>query len=340
MRVLVTGGAGYLGSVLCLTLLQRGHSVKVLDALLHGGASLLPVAGRRQFQLLAGDIRERALLAHALDGVDAIVHLAAVVGDPACAQDPETAIEVNREASFRLIEAACAHGIRRFIFASTCSNYGRMADTNAFANEDHELRPVSLYAETKVAVEHQLLLSEFGRMCPVVYRFATLYGLSPRMRFDLTVNQFTMEMLTKKELTVFGEQFWRPYVHVRDAAEAIARGLQAPAESVSREVFNIGSTAENYRKIDIIALVQERLRSKAKISVVRKAEDPRDYRVSFEKVKQVLGFDPVYRVSEGIDELILALEHNIIDPAARTYYNVPCVESLKVAREAERYAAA
>jgi nucleoside-diphosphate-sugar epimerase len=126
----------------------------------------------------------------------------------------------------------------------------------------------------------------------------------------------------QEQLTVFGEQFWRPYVHVRDAAQAIVDGLQAPAESIYREVFNIGNTAENYRKIDIIAMIQERLRSKAEIDIVTKAEDPRDYRVSFEKARRVLGFEPLYRVQDGIDELIVALENGIIDPTAETYHSV------------------
>jgi nucleoside-diphosphate-sugar epimerase len=320
MRVVVTGGAGYLGSVLCAKLLEAGYSVRVLDSLLYGGASLLPVAGHQSFQLCREDIRD-ADLSDLLDGAEAVVHLAAVVGDPACARDPELAVEVNREASLRLIDAARARGVSRFIFASTCSNYGRMADTSVFAEEDHELRPVSLYAETKVAVERRLLSAELGEMCPLVFRFATLYGLSPRMRFDLTVNQFTMEMFVKRRLTVFGEQFWRPYVHVRDAAHAILIGLRAPAQAVNRQVFNIGSTSENYRKMDIVTLIQGRLRSKAKVDFVAKAEDPRDYRVSFAKAQRILDFCPTYTVPKGIDEIIRALEHRIVDPSATTSYN-------------------
>jgi nucleoside-diphosphate-sugar epimerase len=329
MRVVVTGGAGYLGSVLSLKLLEAGYSVRVLDSLLYGGAPLLPVAGHQNFQLFKGDIRDAELLSDVLDRADAVVHLAAVVGDPACARDPDLAVDVNREASLRLIDAARAHGVSRFIFASTCSNYGRMADTTALAEEDHELRPVSLYAETKVAVESRVLSAELGEMCPLVYRFATLYGLSPRMRFDLTVNQFTMEMLTQRKLIVFGEQFWRPYVHVRDAAQAIIDGLRAPAQAVSRQVFNIGSTTENYRKIDIIRLIQERLRSKAKVELVARAEDPRDYRVSFAKAQRILGLCPIYDVPNGIEEIILALEHGMVDPGATTSTNTaepPTVE--------------
>ena len=338
MHVVVTGGAGYLGSVLCLKLLEAGHTVSVLDHLAYGGASLLPLAGRRGFQLVVGDTRDNAAVSRILDGAEAVVHLAAIVGDPACARDPDIAIAVNREASLKLMDAARDRGIKRLIFASTCSNYGRMIDTTVLAEESHELRPVSLYAETKVAVEQHLLSMDPGEMCPVVYRFATLYGLSPRMRFDLTVNQFTMEMLTRKQLTVFGEQFWRPYVHVRDAAQAILLGLQAPAATVRGQVFNIGSTDENYRKLDIIEMVQKQLRSKAAISVVAVAEDPRDYRVSFAKVQRVLGFNPLYSVRDGIEEIMFALEHGIVNPAAEASYNVPVAAPPPSTRNTRKHA--
>jgi nucleoside-diphosphate-sugar epimerase len=326
MLIVVTGGAGYLGSVLCAKLLAAGYSVRVLDSLLYGGAPLLSVIGHHGFRLCQKDIRN-AELSDLLDGADAVVHLAAVVGDPACARDPRRAAEVNLRASLRLIEAAARQGVKRFIFASTCSNYGRMPDTSVLAEEDHELRPVSLYAEMKVAVERQLLSAELGDMCALVFRFATLYGLSPRMRFDLTVNQFTMEMFVQGKLTVFGEQFWRPYVHVRDAARAIFDALGASTQKVKRQVFNIGSTAENYRKIDIVRLIQERLSSPANVDFVAKAEDPRDYRVSFAKAQRVLGFSPVYTVSTGIDEIICALSHGIVDPSAPTSYNVEMKEA-------------
>jgi nucleoside-diphosphate-sugar epimerase len=179
------------------------------------------------------------------------------------------------------------------------------------ATEEHELRPVSLYAETKVAVERELLSGRFAALCPTVLRFATLYGLSPRMRFDLTVNQFAAEMQTARKLTVFGEQFWRPYVHVRDAAEAIQRCLEAAGGAVNGQVFNVGATSQNFRKSDIVALVQQRLRAPAEITRVAKAEDPRDYRVAFDKIAATLGFAPRNTVESGIDEVVSAFETGI-----------------------------
>ena len=311
MQVLVTGGGGYLGSVLCLELLRGGHSVRVLDSLAFGGQGLLPSLGHEGFRFVPGDVCDAACAARALEGVDAVVHLAAVVGDPACAADPERAMAVNRDASLALLGLAAQAGVSRLVFASTCSNYGKMADTSVLATEASALRPVSLYAETKVAVETELLSGRHAGVGPTVLRFATLYGLSPSMRFDLTVNQFAAEMQVEGRLTVFGEQFWRPYVHVADAARAVAACLGAEAAAVSGEVFNVGATSQNFRKSDIIEMVQRRLRRPAAVTRVATAEDPRDYRVSFDKAAGVLGFLPRGTVASGIDEVVSAFEAGI-----------------------------
>ena len=175
-------------------------------------------------------------------GCDAVVHLAAIVGNPACARQPDLSRSVNLDSSLTLIEESRKAGVSRFIFASTCSNYGKMSDPTKYVDEDSDLSPVSLYAETKVAVERALLQSSDrgAKWCPTPLRFATVFGVSTRMRFDLTVNEFTMEMLTKKRLVVFGEQFWRPYIHVRDAARGIKLVLEAPATKVARTGIQCG----------------------------------------------------------------------------------------------------
>ena len=290
MNVLITGGAGYVGSTLAPRLLATGHGVRVLDTLLHGGRALLPVWSHPRFEFVRGDVRDRAAVARALDGIDAVVHLAAIVGDPACARQPELAREVNLEASLGLLAEARRRSVSRFVFASTCSNYGKMKDTDSYVDEASELAPVSLYAETKVAVERALLGgSVTNGFCPTVLRFATVYGVSPRMRFDLTVNEFTLEMVGRGKLVVFGEQFWRPYVHVVDAARALATVLDALGSVVRREVFNVGATNQNYRKLDLVDLVRP-YAPDASVEFVQKKEDPRDYRVSFAKVKERLDF--------------------------------------------------
>jgi nucleoside-diphosphate-sugar epimerase len=322
MWTLVTGGAGYLGSVLCERLLRAGHRVRAFDALLHGGRSLLGLAGRDGFEFRRGDVRDAEAVRAALAGMDAVVHLAAIVGDPACAKEPELARGVNLDASLALFEAAREAGVSRFAFASTCSNYGRMVDTSVLATESHELRPVSLYAETKVGVEQALLAAPAEPLAASVLRLSTLYGLSPRMRFDLTVNEFVKELVVHRKLVVFGEQFWRPYVHVVDAARAFEAVLEAPAARVAGQVFNVGDTRENYRKADLLELMAERIPG-ADVQRVHKTEDPRDYRVSFERIRERLGFAVTKRVPDGIEEIATALETGLVgDPSDSTFYNV------------------
>ena len=321
-RVLVTGGAGYIGSILVDELLAQRHDVRVLDSLLHGGVpSLLAVWGNERFEFVRGDVRDPEARARALADVDSVVHLAAIVGDPACAREPGLARDVNVGATRCLLRDAQTAGVRRLVFASTCSNYGKLADPDAYATEDWELSPVSLYAETKVEAELQVLESAQNGLLTCCLRLATVYGASPRMRFDLTVNEFVRDLATDRELVVYGERFWRPYVHVRDVARAIALALAAPAEAVNGKVFNVGRTSENYRKLDLVELLEQRLEDAA-VSFVHKDEDPRDYRVSFEKIGADLGFQTDWTVPRGMDEVLGLLRSGILaDPFADVYRN-------------------
>ena len=312
MNILVTGGAGYIGSALVPLLLSEGHSVRVLDTLLHGGDSLLGVWSHPDFEFIRGDVSDRKTVQDALAGIEAVVHLAAIVGDPACSRQPELARSVNLQASLDLIEISQRVGVRQFIFASTCSNYGKMKDPNQYVDEKSELSPVSLYAETKVAIEQALLKSwKGGDWSPTPLRFATIFGVSARMRFDLTVNEFTMEMLTKKELLVYGEQFWRPYIHVRDAARAIQLVLNSPREAVAGKVFNVGSTEENFQKQQLVEMIRP-YAPDAIVKFVRKEEDPRDYRVSFARITEDLGFHITQKVSDGIEEVANLIRSGVI----------------------------
>ena len=312
MKILVTGGAGYIGSTLVPLLLADGHRVRVLDSLLHGGESLLGVWSHPGFEFVRGDMRVRAKLQSVVAGIEAVVHLAAVVGDPACSRQPDLARAVNLQGSLALIEESQRAGVSRFLFASTCSNYGKMKDANQYVDEESELSPVSLYAETKVAVEKALLQSVCdGRWCPTPMRFATIFGVSTRMRFDLTVNEFTMEMLTKKHLKVFGEQFWRPYVHVRDAARAIELVLNSSAAKVAGGVFNVGATDQNFQKQQLVDMIRP-YAPDADVEFVYKAEDPRDYRVSFTRITDQLGFKITRTVAQGIEEVAHLVRSNVI----------------------------
>jgi nucleoside-diphosphate-sugar epimerase len=310
MNVLVTGGAGYIGSVAVRQLLEGGHTVRVVDALWEGAHGLRGLEQAERFSLFQGDIRSAAVVRKALEGMEAVVHLAAIVGDPACDRDPALTRQVNAEASLQLWDLSRRSGVSRFLFASTCSNYGRMRDPDAWLTEEAELRPLSLYARTKVEVERVLLgpsASEAPPRC--VMRFATVFGLSPRMRFDLTVNEFTRELVLNRRLVIYGEQFWRPYVHVVDAARAIRLILESPSERVRGQAFNVGDTTQNYRKADLVELICARLGEPAQIERVEKIEDPRNYRVSFEKVQRLLGFRITRTVPDGIREMMDAIRH-------------------------------
>jgi nucleoside-diphosphate-sugar epimerase len=301
---LITGGAGYIGMLAAEELAEAGHEVRVLDSFLHGQQAL---AEGLRAELIAGDIRDADARAEALRGADNVVHLAAIVGDPACARDPETAQAVNVDASLALIDDAAAAGVSRFVFASTCSNYGRMDDPTVPITETGVLAPVSLYAEQKVAVEQHLLALDPAPFAITCVRFATVYGVAPRMRFDLTVNEFTRDLWADRRLEVYGEQFWRPYVHVRDAARGIRTVLQAPVESVAGEVFNVGDTRENYRKLDLVELIRKET-DRGEVAFVHRTEDPRDYKVDFTKVADRLGYAITATVPDGIREVMAALE--------------------------------
>lgn len=323
MKVLLTGGAGYLGITAAGALLDAGHEVRILDCLLHGGRPLLAILGRDRLDFRRGDIRDAEAVRDAALGMDAVVHLAAIVGDPACARQREVATEVNLDASSALLAAADRAGVQRFVFASTCSNYGRMSDTSGLADEDHPLAPLSLYAETKVAFERRLLSGEARVPSVTVLRFATLYGLAPRMRFDLTVNEFTMQLATRGALEVYGEQFFRPYVHVRDAARAIALVIDQPRGAAQPSVFNVGDTEENHAKRAVVDLVRAHL-GKGEISFVAQPDDPRSYRVSFARIRERLGFRITRRVPDGIREVAAAVAAGALgDTSDPAFYNVP-----------------
>jgi nucleoside-diphosphate-sugar epimerase len=320
---LVTGGAGYVGAVVVDELLATGRRVRVLDALIHDQSSVASSLSERGADVVRGDLRELDARRASLEGVDAVVHLAAIVGDPACARDPEMSYQVNVEATLGLVADAEAAGVERFVFASTCSNYGRMANPTVPIDEDGELRPVSLYAEQKVQIERMLLSDDLRRVIPTCLRFATVYGVAPRMRFDLTVNEFTRDLWAARRLEVFGEQFWRPYIHVADAGRAVRTVLEAPREQTASEVFNAGRSDENYRKIDIVEEIRRQL-GRGDVGYVHREEDPRDYRVSFERIQHVLGFETTMSVPAGIAELVTALEaEHFGDPFEPRYRNTP-----------------
>ena len=320
---LVTGAAGYIGSVLVRKLLSRGYRVRGMDNLSFGGESLVGVYNDPGFEFMRGDVRSGSDVVKALSGVESVVHLAAIVGDPACAKQPALAEDINWNGAKQLYDRCCeTPGVKRFIFASTCSNYGKMPG-DGYLDESSPLKPVSLYAELKVKFEKYLLESETrADFAPTALRFATVYGLSPRIRFDLTVNEFTRQVAMGKELEIYGEQFWRPYCHVEDLAGGCLYVLESDPAKVRHDVFGVGDTAENYQK-SMLADELLKVEPGARIKYVSSSEDPRDYRVDFSKIQRELGFKITRTVPDGIREIYRILKDGIIsDPYSHAYKNI------------------
>lgn len=326
-NILVTGGAGYVGSGVLRDLLFSGYRVTCIDNLMFGGESLLDIWHNKNFKFINCDINNHDDLdiIFSNNKFDAVIHLAAIVGDPACKLYSELAIKTNWETSKKLLEKSKNNGVSKFIFASTCSNYGKMDDPKAFVDENSKLAPVSLYAELKVKFENYILneIEKASEFSVTSLRFSTVYGISPRMRFDLTVNEFTKDLALGKELVVFGEQFWRPYCHVKDFSNAFITILNSKKEKVAYNVYNVGNTSENYTKKMLVNEIKKILPD-AKIKYVAKNDDPRDYRVNCDKIKKELGFKTSMTVPDGIKEIKRVIQENIIkDPEDKKYYNIP-----------------
>ena len=321
-KILVTGGAGYIGSVAVRQLLDKGYEVRVIDSLKWGGEPLFEVQLHPNFEFMKGDIRDKIDRAKAIEGVDGIFHLAAIVGDPACRKYADEARQTNWDASLALFDEAESAGVDRFVFASTCSNYGKMADSNDYVDENSELRPVSLYAELKVKFEDYILNKRSGsNMCATSLRYSTVYGFSPRIRFDLTVNEFTRNIVLTGEQEIWGKQFWRPYCHVDDLSRSALLVFESQDEKVRANVFGVGKTSENYQKGMIMEEILNQLPGKA--IYVEKDEDPRDYRVNFDKIKNELGFEITKTVPDGITEIASVIKSNIIlDPYSQKFRNI------------------
>ena len=309
-HVLVPGGAGYIGSVLARCLLDAGYRVRVDDALIYdNGDSLSGVLEADGFSFVRGDIRSADVVARSLEGVTDVVLLAALVGDPVCKQNPELAREINVGGAKNLLEASRAAGVGQFVFASTCSNYG-LREGDDLATEEDELHPLSLYAETKVEIEKHLLATP-SEPAATVLRIATAFGISPRMRFDLTVSEFARELAIGNELEVYDADTWRPYCHVADTSRAIATVLEAPVDTVRGEVFNVGGEEGNFTKRMIVEAALEALDGDGRVIWTEGGDDARNYRVSFAKIQEALGFTPDHTVPGSIEHLVRALRQGI-----------------------------
>ncbi len=315
-RVLVVGGAGYIGSMLIRKLLAGGRQVRVLDSLVYGDGAIRDVLDHPCLELRVGDCRNIQDVVGAMKGVDSVIHLAAIVGDPACEQDRQAALEINYSATRMMVEIAKGHGVRRFLFASSCSVYGA---TDAIVDESSAALPISLYGQTKVDSEVALLAAHDQNFHPVVLRLATVFGNSWRPRFDLVVNLLTAKAFQEGVITIFNGQQWRPFIHVSDVAEGFIKVLDAPAELVGGEIFNLGDSRLNHTLSDIAQKIGVFFPG-TEVQSVENA-DRRNYRVSFDKIRNWIGYEAEKTIDDGILELKQAFESGQIADYTDVSYN-------------------
>ena len=326
-HILITGGAGYIGSLLTSELLRQNYRVTLLDSLLFGGESILPFMSHPNFHFIKSDVTEPRAIRDAVKKdwgkPDAIVHLAGIVGFPACqAVGKQVAWKYNVEATKLVYGQAADLGVERFVFASTYSNYGLSEDGKP-VTEETPLNPQSLYAETKIASEEFLLAQKDSTCAPLLFRFATLYGISPRTRFDLIVNQFVLEAFTKRQLIIYQRGYSRSFVHIRDVVRGVIKGLEAEQSKIRGQVFNLGAENGNYSKNDIVGFVLRRMpETIVEYKDLTFGGDMRDITVSFEKIKRVLNFETTLTVDDGVREVLFALKTGLIkDPTDDRYRN-------------------
>ena len=311
--ILIIGGAGYIGPMVTDSLLSAGHKVTCLDAFLYENNScVVPFLSNPNYRFVYGDLRDLAALDVALEGITDVVLLAGLVGDPITKKYPEASQAINDLGILRCIDHLNGKGLDRVVFVSTCSNYGLIAN-DELADESFTLSPLSLYAKSKVAAEQHLLAGK-GKVdyTPTILRFATAFGLAPRMRFDLTVNEFTRALAIGQELTVFDAHTWRPYCHVKDFGRLIQMVIQARDTDIAFEVFNAGGEVNNFTKQGVVDTILTLLPD-AKVKYQEHGSDPRNYRVSFAKVRNKLGFEPQYTVRNGVAELLSAIKQRVFD---------------------------
>ena len=301
--VLVIGGAGYIGSALLPKLLDKGYRVRVLDMFLFGQDPIAKVANHKNLELVSGDFRHVEKVVEAMRGMDAVVHLGAIVGDPACNLDERVTIAVNLSATQMIAQVAKASGIRRFVFASTCSVYGACDE---LLDERSEVEPISLYGHTKLAAENGLKSMADANFAPTLLRFATIYGLSGRTRFDLVINVLSAKAKAEGQITVHGGNQWRPFVHVDDAALGVFTALEAPLSVVGNQTFNVGSDEQNHTIGEIGQMVKDQVFT-AELICEESNTDNRNYRVSFHKIRNLLGFTPAWTIESGISQVLEAV---------------------------------
>lgn len=329
--ILVTGGAGYIGSTLVPKLIERGSRVRVVDRFFFGTETLAAAKtqGDGRLELVRADVRD--LDPAVFEGVDAVVDLAGISNDPSCELDPALTRAVNYEGGVATMRHARQAGVKRFVLASSCSVYGRGEGLGL--TESSSLNPVSLYAKCKADAEEALLSLRRPGFTATILRLATVFGLSPRMRFDLAINVMTKNAYTRRQITVDGGgKQWRPFVHVADVAETMIHALDADASKVDGEIFNVGHDENNVRILNLAYRVRDAIPG-TQITMAPTDPDLRNYNVRFDKLRGLLDGKPFRTVEHGIEEVLGALRSGRVDPDDRRWYTL---EQYRFLLEVER----
>ena len=324
-NILITGGAGYVGLELIENLLKKNFKVICYDNFLYKNISTIKKFKNKNFQYIKSDIRDLKKLSKILPQVNTVIHLAAIVGDLPCKVIPDLSYEINFLSTINLAKLCEKYRVEKFIFASTCSNYG-IVNPNTPAKEDNKLNPISLYAETKIDCENYLASLQSDSFHPTCLRYGTAYGVSFRTRFDLLLNSFSYEAFFEKELMVFGANTWRPYIHVADMSQVLLKVLEADENKVGKQIFNAGTTSENYKKKDVVHMIEEALPN-IKAHYSNSIDDVRNYKVDFSKIEQTIGFKPTLTVQKGIQELIFCFRTGVL---SKTDFENNNLEQLKL----------
>ncbi len=326
--VLVTGGAGYVGSVLVPKLLQAGYGVRVLDLFLYGTHVLADVADNPNLQTIKADLRDQAALKQALSGCDAVIHLACISNDPSFELNPDLGKSINFDAFRPLVEIAKDSGVHRFIYASSSSVYGIKDEEQV--TEELALEPLTDYSKFKAMCEDVLREYQSADFTTVTLRPATVCGYSPRLRLDLTVNILTNHAVNNRRIRVFGGSQYRPNLHIQDMTDLYIKLLQLPDEQVAGKVWNAGY--DNLQVARIAKIVHEVVGSEDVELVTEPTDDLRSYRVTSDKIKREIGFVPQHSIHDAVNDLLTAFREQKI-PNAMTddsYYNVKLMKNTQL----------
>jgi nucleoside-diphosphate-sugar epimerase len=316
--ILVTGGAGYIGSVLTHKLVELGYNVRIIDSLIYGSDGISDLISKNSIELIEKDIRDEKTLNEVVKDIDCVIHLAAIVGDPLCKKIPVSAKQINEDATKKLANISKKQGVKRFIFASTCSNYG---SASTMVDENSPIQSLSLYSKTKVNSENFILNTKNSSFEPCILRFATAHGLSPRMRFDLMLQEFLRDAVLDKKIRIYNPNFWRPLAHVDDISNACVTTINSPNDIISGEVYNVGNTNENYTKKMLAEIIQEFIPS-TMIEITEVKKDLRTYKVSFDKIKNNLKFIAKKTIRDSISDILTQIQKGNLDPMASEFSNI------------------